>query len=137
MKHIAKWCIEKTTFRKSNLFTTLGATILALSFTLPYFRIPYSMSSRTITPSELIAQFFILNNGTSALLITALLYLAILALSAFFIPKRFSAFLSAAGMLLLSVALYFYSVPFERFCGGIAASFFGLALLLSGFIDES
>lgn len=136
MKHIAKWCIEKTTFRNSNFITTLGALILALSFALPFFTIPYSMTSRTITSSELIAQFFIFKNNISSLLIAALLYSAALALAGFFIPKRFSAFLSAAGMILLSLSLYFTPVPVERFCGGIAANYVGLLLLLSGFLGN-
>ncbi len=136
MKDITGWFIEKTTFKKSNFFTILGAILLAFSFAMPYFLIPYTMNSRTIAPLELIVQFFIFDNGTSSFFIIAILYLMIVALAAFFIPKRLTAFLSAGGIIILALALYFSSVSFERFCGGVVASFSGLALLLSGFFGD-
>lgn len=136
MKNIAGWFIEKTTLKKSNFFTVIGAMLLACSFALPYFLIPYTMTSHTITPLELLVQFFIFRNGTSLLFIIALLYLMIAALAAFFVPKRFSALLSAGGIIILALALYVSPVSIERFCSGIIVSFAGLLFLLSGFIDK-
>ena len=136
MKDIAKFFIEKTTLKKSNFFTIPGAMLLAFSFALPYFLIPYTMTSRTIAPLELVVQFFIFDNGTSLFFIIAILYLMIVALAAFFIPKRLTAFLSAGGIIILAMALYFSPISFERFCGGIVVSFAGLALLLSGCIGN-
>lgn len=136
MEKISKWFIEKTTFKKSNLLTVPGASLLLVSLALPWFRQVYPASTHTLSPSEIVAGFFIFDNGAPGLLIFSFLYLASLAFLAFLIPKRLSAYLAAGGIIITTLALYSNYVSFERFLWGMAVSFAGLLLLLSGFIDE-
>ena len=136
MNTIADWFIEKTSFRKSNFLTIIGAIVILLSFALPWFRKFYSMSSETIAPAELIAGYYFDDNGTPAILITAICYIAIVSVLSFFIRKRHSAVLAALGFIITAIAVYFSYISLERFCWGMGVSILGMALLLSGFFDE-
>ncbi|MCX7679764.1 MAG: hypothetical protein N2316_11185 [Spirochaetes bacterium] len=136
MKRIVELFVEKSTPKETNVFITVGAVLLLLSLSFPYFRIAYSFSEHSISPLELMAKFFIFNIETSFLLIATLFYLGVIALLSFVIPKRISALLASFGMILLPFSLYFSYVPIERMGVGIVASFLGLALLLTGFIEK-
>jgi hypothetical protein len=136
MNTIADWFIEKTAWKKSNFCTIIGAIVILLSLALPWFRRVYSMSSETISPAELVAGYCFDDNGVPALLIIAVCYIAIASVLSFFIRKRQSAILAALGIAITAIAVYFSYIPPERFCWGMGVSFLGMALLLSGFIDE-
>lgn len=136
MKNIIKYFIAKSSLKETNFFTTIGTAIILISLSLPYFRIPYSITEHTITPLEFLARFFIFKIETSKLTMLSILYVTFASILSFVLPKQVSAILALVGVIFLIVSLYFYYVPVERFCFGIAFTIAGLALMLTGFFNN-